>query len=192
MACFISRMHAPFTMSSSSKRRNINEERSRRNVELPAPLAIGVSSQYRKPQRITKPPVVIYMLPPKVIHADASEFMALVQRLTGLETSSPANTGYGSSGPASSAEGKRRQFHFPVRVRAARVLNRAATPTDKESSTSTGISLAQTVASPSALSRGLFFRELSPPWSCDEGDGAAAAAPPGNWLLREDSAGLGA
>ncbi|URE38464.1 VQ motif [Musa troglodytarum] len=44
-------------------------------------------------------PVVIYTHSPKVIHTQASDFMALVQKLTGRSQSPEADTGTNSSAP---------------------------------------------------------------------------------------------
>ncbi|CAN4081135.1 unnamed protein product [Withania somnifera] len=49
-----------------------------------------VPSQYHHqlPQAPSRPPVIIYTVSPKVIHANPSEFMTLVQRLTGPDHNS--------------------------------------------------------------------------------------------------------
>ncbi|XP_077234422.1 protein MKS1-like [Tasmannia lanceolata] len=44
-----------------------------------------------------RPPVIIYTVSPKVIHTDVSEFMTLVQRLTGSTSSSSSSSYVGSS-----------------------------------------------------------------------------------------------
>ncbi|KAG6527932.1 hypothetical protein ZIOFF_010067 [Zingiber officinale] len=64
----------------------------------PSPLSLKVSKDshtIRKPLAAPPPPhrdpVIIYSVSPKVIHADPSEFMALVQKLTGPDSAiSPA------------------------------------------------------------------------------------------------------
>ena len=48
----------------------------------PSPLKIGKESQTIEKQR--RQPVIIYTHSPKIIHTQARDFMALVQRLTGL------------------------------------------------------------------------------------------------------------
>ncbi|CAL9165893.1 uncharacterized protein LOC103983333 [Musa acuminata AAA Group] len=116
--------------------------RSRRNAELQPPVIREESRKIRKP-------VVIHLVSPTVIHADAGEFMALVQRLTGRDSSAADIVG-GSSGPAKAAcfQGRKRQL--PVRVKA-----RALKPVGKETSSSCQPSV------PPAL----FLSDLSPPWS---------------------------
>lgn len=71
-----------------------------------------------------KKPVIIYVVPPKVIHAEASEFMALVQRLTGKSPSSssmqPPELNLGKS--SKDLVGKlvsRQQFSVRVKARPA-------------------------------------------------------------------------
>ncbi|KAF8377146.1 hypothetical protein HHK36_030519 [Tetracentron sinense] len=49
------------------------------------PIAPSQSTQYR-------PPVIIYTVSPKVIHTNASDFMTLVQRLTGSSSSSSSSS----------------------------------------------------------------------------------------------------
>ncbi|KAJ4786519.1 hypothetical protein LUZ62_037765 [Rhynchospora pubera] len=59
-------------------------------VAPPQPQPAAAPIQHR-------PPVIIYAVSPKVIHTNPSEFMSLVQRLTGSSTSSA--TGASSSAP---------------------------------------------------------------------------------------------
>ncbi|KAL6005509.1 hypothetical protein ACLOJK_006076 [Asimina triloba] len=54
------------------------------------PIAPAAAFPPPRPQTQHRPPVIIYAVSPKVIHTDASEFMALVQRLTGNSSSSSA------------------------------------------------------------------------------------------------------
>ncbi|CAI9763969.1 unnamed protein product [Fraxinus pennsylvanica] len=69
----------------------------------PAPLKVRKDShKIRKapvaqpPQQLPpRPPVIIYTVSPKIIHANPNEFMSLVQRLTG--TNSTSSTSYSSS-----------------------------------------------------------------------------------------------
>lgn len=64
---------------SSSHRRELQGPR-------PAPLRVRKDShKIRKPPppQQVREPVIIYTVSPKVVHADASEFMSVVQRLTG-------------------------------------------------------------------------------------------------------------
>ncbi|ONK59513.1 uncharacterized protein A4U43_C08F7200 [Asparagus officinalis] len=75
------------------------------------------SSAQKKVQK--KRPVIIYLVPPTVIHAEASEFMALVQRLTGKSASG------GSTSEAGVDHASRpRCLEFPVRVKARLALRR--------------------------------------------------------------------
>ncbi|CAK9134733.1 unnamed protein product [Ilex paraguariensis] len=75
-----------------------NSQSPRRELQLqgprPAPLRVRKDShkirkppvaptQQHQPQAQLRPPVIIYTVSPKVIHTDPSEFMTLVQRLTG-------------------------------------------------------------------------------------------------------------
>ncbi|XP_052190670.1 protein MKS1-like [Diospyros lotus] len=70
------------------------------------------SHKIRKPQAAAaphhRPPVVIYTVSPKVIHANPSEFMTLVQRLTGSssDASSSSSSFPGNSTGAMSPEKK--------------------------------------------------------------------------------------
>ncbi|XP_047959174.1 protein MKS1-like [Salvia hispanica] len=43
------------------------------------------------PHAAPRPPVIIYTVSPKIIHANPNEFMALVQRLTGPSATSPSS-----------------------------------------------------------------------------------------------------
>ncbi|KAK9272800.1 hypothetical protein L1049_003178 [Liquidambar formosana] len=89
----------------------------RREVQLqgprPAPLSVRKDSyKIKKPPLPAKPPlrpapehkepVIIYSVSPKVIHTEVSEFMTLVQRLTGL-SSSPGTIAGSNSGDFSPA-----------------------------------------------------------------------------------------
>ncbi|XP_004974293.2 protein MKS1 [Setaria italica] len=60
----------------------------------PAPLKVRKGShKIRKPPpQQVREPVIIYTLSPKVVHADASEFMSVVQRLTGATASSSSSS----------------------------------------------------------------------------------------------------
>lgn len=72
---------------------------SRRELQTarPAPLKIHIDSHKIKkppvvpsqtpPHQQSRPPVITYVVSPKVIHTNPSEFMALVQRLTGWSSS---------------------------------------------------------------------------------------------------------
>lgn len=46
------------------------------------------SYKMKKPPAQRKPPVIIYTVPPKVIHTEPSNFMSVVQRHTGVSSSS--------------------------------------------------------------------------------------------------------
>ncbi|XP_042024246.1 protein MKS1-like [Salvia splendens] len=61
----------------------------------PAPLKVRKDShKIRKPPAVQPhappQPVIIYTVSPKIIHANPSDFMSLVQRLTGPNATSPA------------------------------------------------------------------------------------------------------
>ncbi|CAI8605085.1 unnamed protein product [Vicia faba] len=53
------------------------------NGPRPTPLMIRKPNSSYKQQRV---PIIIYTQSPKIIHAKAQDFMALVQRLTGMST----------------------------------------------------------------------------------------------------------
>ncbi|URD98307.1 VQ motif [Musa troglodytarum] len=123
--------------------------RSRRNAEL-QPLVIREEShKIHEPQR---KPVVIHLVSPTVIHVEAGEFTALVQRLTGRDSSAAG----GSSGPAKSASFRGRKRQLPVRVKA-----RAPKPVGKEKKTC----LDQASSSQPSIPPALFLNDSSPPWS---------------------------
>lgn len=87
-------------------------------VELQGPrdAQLMIRNQGRRIQKPARKPVIIYMESPKIIHAEASEFMALVQRLTGLPASRPCG-----ESSATHHQSSPRSRQFPVRVK-ARVL----------------------------------------------------------------------
>ncbi|KAG6494688.1 protein MKS1-like [Zingiber officinale] len=121
----------------------------------PPPLAVrDESHKAQKPQRKA---VVVYLVSPDVIHADASEFKALVQSLTG-PSSLPA---------AVKSAGNPQQF--PVRVKAR--------GPKRSGGMSTGESLALVGTPPLSPSSpalpALFLHDLSPPclWPGVAGDG---------------------
>ncbi|XP_010925215.3 uncharacterized protein [Elaeis guineensis] len=93
--------------------------RSHGKVELqgPRPAHLMIRNETRRIRKPARNPVIIYVVSPKIIHAEASEFMALVQRLTGLPASRPC--GESSATHHQSTPGSTRPF--PVRVK-ARVL----------------------------------------------------------------------
>uniref|UniRef100_A0A6V7QQ98 VQ domain-containing protein n=1 Tax=Ananas comosus var. bracteatus TaxID=296719 RepID=A0A6V7QQ98_ANACO len=105
-------------------------ERSRRS-ELqgprPPPLMIHDNShRIQKPQK-KRQPVIIYVVSPKMIHVEASEFMALVQRLTGPDSATSSTTNDTAATPSSgnprsstsrSNKEKRHQFTSPLQVKA--------------------------------------------------------------------------
>lgn len=95
-----------------------NTRSPRRELQLqgprPAPLKVRKDSykirkppvppqqqqiQNQQPQQI-RPPVIIYTVSPKVIHTNPSEFMTLVQRLTGSGSSSSSTTNHDPISPA--------------------------------------------------------------------------------------------
>ncbi|XP_074576332.1 uncharacterized protein LOC141832866 [Curcuma longa] len=107
-------------------------------------------------------PVVIYMVSPEVIHVKASEFMALVQRLTG-----PGATAGKDSSPSVN-----RQV-VPVRVKARALNRRPQTPArDSPSSQLSVTSAGET----------LFFHDLSQPSTHAARKDEPMAAPQ-SWLL---------
>ncbi|KAE8125234.1 hypothetical protein FH972_020067 [Carpinus fangiana] len=62
----------------------------REQMQGPGPAHLRVSQGSRK---ITnKPPVIIYLQPPKVVHVRPEEFRATVQRLTGNQAPSSSTT----------------------------------------------------------------------------------------------------
>ncbi|XP_074578115.1 uncharacterized protein LOC141834679 [Curcuma longa] len=132
----------------------------------PPPPRPEVDDDSRKihKSRKRKPPVVIYMVSPEVIHVEASEFMALVQRLTGPRA---------AAGDGPSASVSRHQV-VPVRVKAARALTRKP-PT-----------AAQTPVTSSGASETLFFHDLSPPSTYVVRKDEQMATPHG-WLLHGES-----
>lgn len=89
--------------------------RSHRKVELrgPPPAHLTIRNETRRIQKPAREPIIVYMVSPKIIHAEASEFMALVQRLTGRPASRPR--GESSAAHHQSSPGSRK---FPVRVKA--------------------------------------------------------------------------
>ncbi|KAJ0977777.1 hypothetical protein J5N97_013251 [Dioscorea zingiberensis] len=87
----------------------------------PTPLVLHKEShKINKSPTKTKKPVVIYLVSPKIIHAEPGEFMALVQRLTGPASSAAA---HGSE----VSQAKTRSGQFPVRVKARPFTGTAAT-----------------------------------------------------------------
>ncbi|XP_074580761.1 uncharacterized protein LOC141837217 [Curcuma longa] len=75
----------PSLMSQPSRRRKIKGPR-------PTPLDVRNDSRKITKKQVPAPPrrpVIIYTVSPKVIHVNRSEFMSLVQRLTGLASPVP-------------------------------------------------------------------------------------------------------
>lgn len=108
-------------------------------------------------------PVVIYMVSPKVIHVEASEFMGLVQRLTGPSSSPPVDGHPLGVDGSSTGNSKREKREFPVRVK-ARPFNRSG-------------SVAQSSMSPT-----LFLHDLSPLPYHNKGTSVS----PRSWFLHGD------
>ncbi|KAG8633287.1 protein MKS1 [Manihot esculenta] len=54
---------------------------------------------HHQPPTQPRPPVIIYTVSPKVIHTNPSDFMNLVQRLTGSSSSSTSAASYSTSNP---------------------------------------------------------------------------------------------
>ncbi|KAK2405313.1 protein MKS1 [Trifolium repens] len=65
---------------------NYEQQKKLINGPRPTPLMIHKPNSSHKPQRVL--PIIIYTQSPKIIHTKAQDFMALVQRLTGM---SPTN-----------------------------------------------------------------------------------------------------
>ncbi|XP_027091169.1 protein MKS1-like [Coffea eugenioides] len=62
-----------------------------------------VPPQPSQPQAPPRPPVIIYTVSPKVIHANPNEFMTLVQRLTGPDSTCSSSTVVNSEVSSSSS-----------------------------------------------------------------------------------------
>ncbi|KAJ8491086.1 hypothetical protein OPV22_012807 [Ensete ventricosum] len=136
-------------------------------VRGPVPPPV-VDEESRRMQKHKRKPVVIYTVSPEVIHAEASEFMALVQRLTGPGSSRPPGEAPARAPPSP----KVRDQQLPVRVK-ARALN---------GSGSGGAASAPDAPSPSvAASDTLFFHGSSPPSCAVRKDEAPMASQ--SWLL---------
>ncbi|WOL18791.1 hypothetical protein Cni_G27588 [Canna indica] len=84
----------------------------RRELQGPRPTPLKVrkhSHKIKKPPTAAataapvRPPVIIYTVSPKVIHANRSEFMSLVQRLTGAATASSAAAQADAGAPSAAA-----------------------------------------------------------------------------------------
>jgi hypothetical protein len=75
-------------MKPTSNLHGFNYEQQKKiiNGPRPTPLMIHKPNSSHKPQRVL--PIIIYTQSPKIIHTKAQDFMALVQRLTGM---SPTN-----------------------------------------------------------------------------------------------------
>ncbi|XP_016463454.1 protein MKS1-like [Nicotiana tabacum] len=99
----------------------------RRELQGPRPTPLKVrkdSHKIRKPpvvphqqhhqpaQAPPRPPVIIYTVSPKVIHANPSEFMTLVQRLTGPDHSSTCSTS-ATATTSTSASASASYSYFP-------------------------------------------------------------------------------
>ncbi|KAJ8439062.1 hypothetical protein Cgig2_018456 [Carnegiea gigantea] len=79
----------------------------RKELQGPRPTPLKVrkeSHKIKKPpvnhQQPPRQPVIIYAVSPKVIHANPSEFMTLVQRLTGPEHSTSSSSSYSFQYPS--------------------------------------------------------------------------------------------
>ncbi|XP_062196839.1 protein MKS1-like [Phragmites australis] len=90
--------------SSSSARSSSSSQRGARELQGPRPAPLKVRKDSHKIRKPPPPPVqarqpvIIYTVSPKVVHADPSEFMSVVQRLTGARA--PASASSSSSVPA--------------------------------------------------------------------------------------------
>ncbi|KAH7681643.1 VQ domain-containing protein [Dioscorea alata] len=114
------------------------------DLQGPRPTALLLHKESHKinksPTTSSKKPVVIYMVSPEIIHVEPSEFMALVQRLTGPSSSSPPTHGLEPS-----QSQRKSGDEFPVRVKARPFMTAA-----------------ERSPSQSQLSPTLFFSDLSP------------------------------
>lgn len=83
--------------------------------ETMTPAAALMAERTIQKKMKKKRPVIIYLVPPEVIHVDPSEFMALVQRLTGKSTAADS-----SSTPLCQVKIRESSCsrQFPVRVKA--------------------------------------------------------------------------
>ncbi|EPS64372.1 hypothetical protein M569_10412, partial [Genlisea aurea] len=92
----------------------------RKQLQGPRPTALKINQDSYKikkppiappppqpPDRLSAPetsenrhPVIIYAVSPKIIHTNVSDFMSLVQRLTGSEAPDPGGSGSGDVSPA--------------------------------------------------------------------------------------------
>ncbi|XP_050891474.1 VQ motif-containing protein 8, chloroplastic-like [Lathyrus oleraceus] len=72
-------------MKPTSKLHGFNYDQQKININgpRPTPLMIRKPNSSHKQQRV---PIIIYTQSPKIIHTKAQDFMALVQRLTGMST----------------------------------------------------------------------------------------------------------
>ncbi|XP_062234046.1 protein MKS1-like [Phragmites australis] len=139
------------------------------------PLGVhGASRKIGKPGagQQDRKPVIIYVVSPKVIHVEAHEFMALVQRLTGPDAgrgdkkSRPSTPGGASSPARPEPEGARNKGAGtraapPVRVTAC-ALNRPAGSAVSVSVTATRQQAAGPSAAAAASPSGFMFHDLSP------------------------------
>ncbi|OAY58425.1 protein MKS1 [Manihot esculenta] len=60
--------------------------------KIKKPPVVPQPSQQQQPPTQPRPPVIIYTVSPKVIHTNPSDFMNLVQRLTGSSSSSSSSS----------------------------------------------------------------------------------------------------
>ncbi|XP_058763205.1 VQ motif-containing protein 8, chloroplastic-like [Vicia villosa] len=77
-------------MKPTSKLHGFNYDQQQKiniNGPRPTPLMIRKPNSSHKQQRV---PIIIYTQSPKIIHTKAQDFMALVQRLTGMTTTNQA------------------------------------------------------------------------------------------------------
>lgn len=68
----------------------MSSSQTRRQLQGPRPAPLTVSEGSRK--IVKKPPVIVYLQSPKVIHVRPEEFRATVQRLTGNQAPSSSST----------------------------------------------------------------------------------------------------
>nr|DAD22607.1 TPA_asm: hypothetical protein HUJ06_024070 [Nelumbo nucifera] len=101
------------------------------SYKIKKPPVAPQPSQPQQPPPQRRAPVIIYTVSPKVIHANASEFMALVQRLTG-PSSSTSSDASGDAAASSSLPSSSYADHSGAISPAARFASIEKTNTSAE------------------------------------------------------------
>ena len=136
----------------------------------PAPLKVRKDSYKVKkpptaPQPVQhRPPVIIYMVSPKVIHTHPSEFRSLVQRLTGASSSSSVHPQ--SVSPAAKLAAIEKSSQLPARRGEAVLMDQLGFDSGATSSLDRAGILSPVPASLPAISPNFF----SPPPAVDAGN----------------------